>query len=94
MALADGGALARAGIFSQFVRVIRESTRVQLAEHVVVAIALYSVVSTVQRKGLKKTIGAVVRWLLGAVPGASNALDRQLESEVRAACLGLNGCGS
>ena len=43
---------------------------------------LWSMISTVRSRGLKKTVGAVIRWLLGAVPGASTALDRQLESEV------------
>jgi hypothetical protein len=33
--------------------------------------------------GPKKTVGAVIRWILGAVPGATSALDSQLDSEVK-----------
>jgi hypothetical protein len=91
--VSSGAMLAQSSLFAQFVRTMRESTRWQLVEHAVVAGVLWSVVSNVQRKGLKKTVGAVVRWLLGAVPGASTALDRQLESEVGVVCLNLMTCG-
>eukprot|EP00035_Acanthoeca_spectabilis_P022799 m.445832 g.445832 ORF g.445832 m.445832 type:complete len:553 (-) comp19282_c0_seq1:23-1681(-) len=82
---ASGAALANAGLFAWLVKVIRESSRLQLAEHAVFLSVLWTFASKVYKLGLKKSIGAVVRMFLGAVPGASSALDSQLDSEVRTA---------
>eukprot|EP00041_Stephanoeca_diplocostata_P014065 m.252463 g.252463 ORF g.252463 m.252463 type:complete len:542 (+) comp19566_c0_seq1:61-1686(+) len=73
-------------IVSEIVSDVRDwlqgCTRLQLVEHAIVFGVTLHVIRSAHKLGPKRVVGKVMRALIDNVPGASGALDAQLESEV------------